>query len=240
MNGSIYHYDGKEWSKVYTYTIQEMGEPDIFDLWGSSPSNIYAVGTVLPDEGPPYRGFVLHYDGKNWKQLLVTDFGVQLQRVRQGREGVIIRGGGQTYEGQEPPYTTEVFYRYSKGHLEPLFSTTSDETLWMNTVGGGIYYVVGNKIQVLSSGTFKTVVSVPEGQVPISVSGRSKNDLFITTTRGVLHYNGEDIVPMFQLDDKNVTIYRDLILKNDVFFLVNDFEAETNLIYHGTLTPKEK
>ena len=109
-----------------------------------------------------------------------------------------------------------------------------------NTVEGKIYYVVGNEIQVLDSGKFRTVVSVPEDQDPISVAGRSKNDLFITTTRGVLHYNGENIVSLFQLDDKHATIYRDLILKNDVFFLVNDYEAETNLIYHGTPTPKEE
>ena len=127
-NGPIYHYDGQEWSLVYTYTIQGMGEPDIFDLWGTSPSNIYAVGTVLPDDGPPYRGFVWHYDGKNWKQLLVTDFGVQLQRVRQDREGVIIAGAKQAYGGQKPPYTTEVFYHFGKGHLESLLSTTSDES----------------------------------------------------------------------------------------------------------------
>ena len=237
MNGSIYHYDGKEWSKVYTYTIQGMGEPDIFDLWGTSPSNIYAVGTVLPDEGPPYRGFVLHYDGKNWKQLLVTDFGVQLQRVRDTKQGVFIRGVKSVYVGGAPD--TLVLYQYSKGRLHELLSMPeNDESamIWVNNIGGNAYILNRKELLRYSKGKFIPVTEFPSPKTVYSFFGRSIKDVFVITSDGLLHYNGTDTKFLIDI----IAQPNALLLKNDVFFFVNDYKGGTNLIYHGTLTPEEE
>ena len=238
MDGSIYHYDGKNWSVVYTYAIKGMGEPDIFDLWGTSPSNIYAVGTVLPDEGPPYRGFVLHYDGKNWKQLLVTDFGVQLQRVRDTRQGVFIRGVKSVYVGGAPD--TLVLYQYSKGRLHELLSMPeNDESamIWVNNIEGNAYILNRKELLRYSKGKFIPVTEFPSPKTVYSFFGRSIKDVFVITSDGLLHYNGTDTKLLIDIPPAQPNA---LLLNNDVFFFVNDFKGETNLIYHGILTPKEE
>jgi len=65
---SIRHYDGTEWSKVYS-----ADEGLLYDIWGSSPSDIFAVGAARY-----YREFrrmgtegslILHYDGNSWSEM---------------------------------------------------------------------------------------------------------------------------------------------------------------------------
>jgi len=235
--GPIYHYDGKNWSVAYTYSIKGTGEATIYDIWGTSPSNIYAVGTGSPDNNPPYKGFVLHYDGKNWKQLLVTDFGVQLQVVRDTRQGVFIRGVKPVYVGGAPD--TLVLYQYSKGRLHELLSMPeNDESamIWVNNIEGNAYILNRKELLRYSKYKFIPVTEFPSAEIVYSFFGRSIKDVFVITSDGLLHYNGTDTKFLINIPAQPNA----LLLKNDVFFFANDYKAETNLIYHGTLTPKEK
>jgi hypothetical protein len=50
--GIILHYDGNNWSLMSSGTTD-----DINGIWGSSSSDIFAVG---------YAGMILHYDGHTW------------------------------------------------------------------------------------------------------------------------------------------------------------------------------
>jgi len=56
--GVIVHFDGSSWSDV---VVPELDRPSraLFKVWGTGPSNIYAVGD---------SGVILHYDGAVWTQ----------------------------------------------------------------------------------------------------------------------------------------------------------------------------
>jgi hypothetical protein len=52
----VYHYDGEEWTRG-----DYLGSYDTkYDMWGSSPTNIFAVG---------YNGAAFHYDGSGWTDI---------------------------------------------------------------------------------------------------------------------------------------------------------------------------
>ncbi len=54
-NGTVLRYDGKTWQKMTTPTTEHL-----WDVWGSSASNIFAVGE---------KGMILRYDGKAWSKM---------------------------------------------------------------------------------------------------------------------------------------------------------------------------
>jgi len=58
MEGIIMHYNGTSWSKV-DIGIEPPVEAWLTDIWGSSPTDIYAVG----------NGCVLHFNGSAWRQM---------------------------------------------------------------------------------------------------------------------------------------------------------------------------
>jgi len=63
-DSQVLHYDGVEWS-------QTDGLPaplGLYDIWGTSPQNVYAVGQKTIDgTGEGQMGIILHYDGMEWR-----------------------------------------------------------------------------------------------------------------------------------------------------------------------------
>ena len=54
--GLTWHYDGSSWTQTRRLTPEGNNEPGLSDVWGSSDSDVYAVGEIG----------ILHYDGTNW------------------------------------------------------------------------------------------------------------------------------------------------------------------------------
>ncbi len=59
--GNIFHFDGKNWSKMETNTRAR-----VWNMWGTSPDNIYAT---IHEEGG-----ILHYNGRSWKKLNIPGY----------------------------------------------------------------------------------------------------------------------------------------------------------------------
>lgn len=232
--GRIYHYDGNKWSLFYTHSIEGMGKPIFLNIWGTSPSDIYAVGTVSTgQESPSYKGLILHYNGNHWKELLVTDFGMQFQRIRKHKGGIYLSGSG--------PYSYQTIsdsvslYKLSNNSLKVLYSKSRKEasSVSLNKFGNKVYFVIENKV---TDKDFNSILPFTLSEDVYHVNGRHEKDMFITSEAGVVHYNGEDI----QLLVNDVVQPRTVLFEKDVFFFANDYEARTNLIYHGTLTKEEE
>jgi hypothetical protein len=69
---SIIHYDGIDWSTLYSANIYPW-EPgvELYDIWGTSSSNVYAVGSTLhgvPFGSAPTMPIIVHYNGEEWTQ----------------------------------------------------------------------------------------------------------------------------------------------------------------------------
>lgn len=62
-NGTVLVYNGSAWSKL---TVDPTIH--ILDLWGVSPTDLYAVGLRQPIF-PLSQGLILHYDGQSWRVI---------------------------------------------------------------------------------------------------------------------------------------------------------------------------
>jgi hypothetical protein len=68
---SIIHYDGTNWSHLYSSDIYPELHVELYGIWGSSSSNVYVVGGTFRFLYWAYiqvKPIILHYDGVNWTQ----------------------------------------------------------------------------------------------------------------------------------------------------------------------------
>ncbi len=59
-NGTVLHYDCTAWTTPASATTH-----DLWAVWGSSPTDVYAVGIVSAGS----IATILHYDGTAWSAL---------------------------------------------------------------------------------------------------------------------------------------------------------------------------
>lgn len=81
---TLLHYDGASWTEA---TVPALTPPDVtalFKIWGSSASDVYAVGV---------GGAVIHYDGTAWTELAVGARGGFSAVWGTGPDNVVIVGG---------------------------------------------------------------------------------------------------------------------------------------------------
>lgn len=69
QEGVILHYDGNSWSATVIDTALRINA-----VWGSSPSDVYAAGTVLGDK--VFNGVILHYNGDSWSEFSRAERGI--------------------------------------------------------------------------------------------------------------------------------------------------------------------
>ena len=62
IKSNIHHFDGMNWEVMTIPASEEIG---LVGMWGTSSSNVYAVGNGLDEE----RAVVLHYNGTNWQEI---------------------------------------------------------------------------------------------------------------------------------------------------------------------------
>ncbi|MBU1059228.1 MAG: 6-bladed beta-propeller [Proteobacteria bacterium] len=201
-NGSILHYDGKQWGAMDS----SISTGNLYSIWGSSDTDIYAVGD---------NGLVLHFDGKRWSSIAAAVTADALQDVWGGggevaavsTSGLVLENGlstssatGVALRSLWGSSETDVFAAGESGavfHFDgkdwsPMNSGTEEllNSVWGSSadnviaVGGNgvIVHYDGNTWSTMESGTKETLTGV---------WGMDMNSVFAVGAKGtVLYYNG--------------------------------------------------
>ena len=232
-NGKIYHFDGSSWSLTFSFDIEGVSLVDINSIWGETATDIYAAGIIVYSDDNP-QGFLIHYDGKNWGQILITDFKVQLQRVRTLKKEVFLQG----INIHSHPDTMS-FFNLNDKKLSKLYTTNSNEVslISLNLINGQIYFVIGEEVYIYENNEINKWLAISNSNFGYQIYGRNEKDVFLRMNDGLAHYNGEDIGYLFDLNSPLLSLSNNaMIFEKEVFFIVNDFDLGTNYVYHGTLT----
>lgn len=233
--GQILHYNGSRWSRSFEFEVAGSKIVDINNIWGSSPNDIYACGYIFYKssiyEPESVKGFILHYDGKNWKEVCRGEFNSVFLSARKG-EGKVFVWSYNLINGEE----SDVYYELKDGKLKELFSNSTSKSIMGNNFinNGAVYFSIGNAVFRYKDDLFIKLFSVDYPNYGYGCYIRSERDIILRMQDGLAHYNGTDIQYIYHFPSPTMsTTNEPVILEKDVFFLL--WDQGRTLVLHGKL-----
>jgi hypothetical protein len=228
---AIWHYDGQKWEQNYLYTIDETFHSMYFkDIWGSSPDNINACGTISFFDGTNecWRGFALHYDGNEWTEIARANFNSQFLRIKNDGEDVFIFSYGLV----DGPDIIE-YYTIQNDSLQLIH--TGNEMGGISDIAGKLYFTIGNNVYLYEDESFNQILSIDYDHFYTKVFGRNEKDIFFLMADGYVHYNGTDMQYIYNLPSADMHFVGEpLIIGDDVYYCMT-YPGVNELILHGRL-----
>lgn len=237
----IWHYDGINWSRNYVYDVEGAYTAEVQNLWGTSSDNLYASGCLSFYNGTndDFRGFLLHYNGKSWSEVVRGPFDSQFLRVRKDGANVFVHSvaiglGNDDGVGSVSSETLN-FYRVKDKKLEAIY-TAKGISGDLSLIGGKAYFVIDKDVyRYNGGGRIKQQFSVQEFEFNGAISGRSEADIFIHMKDGIAHYNGRDIKYLYTFPRNSIKLGNEAIFfEKEIFFCGHGRNFE-KLIIHGRL-----
>ncbi len=230
FNGSLYHYNGFNWTENTTIIIDKLGPMVISDIWGNSSSDIYAVG-YAGFVGGDYKGIIAHFDGSKWNVLDIPDTKTIFIRIRKetNKNNYLI----QSESIQETQPGRLKLYELSGTSLNQILKT--QDAITLSRINGQTYVGINKKIYKFNNKLeiWKDFSATKFPRRGWTLWGRTENDFFTMNNDGIAHYNGTDLVTLYKTGILFITSA--LIFKSDVYFYKWDAFSEANIIIHGKL-----
>ncbi|MDP4197895.1 MAG: hypothetical protein Q8940_22835, partial [Bacteroidota bacterium] len=203
QDGEIYHYNGIEWSKNFTYKLKEKYK-DIYILsfYGDRPDDLYACGAIFyksnVNETESQKGFILHYDGHSWSEVCKGEFNSQFLTIRKSNNKVFVLSLSIGLKSSAEDIIT--IFELNGNSLKKVYSNNRTELTWGNFdfFGDELRFWIGRDVFVynyndyLGKGNLKKRFSINEPNYNYYIFGRNDKDVFISEIGGLAHYNGTD------------------------------------------------
>ncbi len=175
----------------YTWEIDTLSYPGslqtiMFDIWGSSPKDVYVVGHNE-------RGFgkMFHFDGKNWNPINLPLGLFSLEAIFGFSKEDVWAVGILSYENPNPPpnfLDSSLVVHYDGSTWQPASLTKqrgltsiwgrSPEDIWAGGINGALYHYDGNFWRADSVPLF-----IPTDADPVynfyAVTGNTAGDIFM-------------------------------------------------------------
>lgn len=182
--GVILHYDGTSWSEM---THPPFAANTVEDIWGSSASDVYAVGF----------GRILHYDGTTWSTSYQSDDPFFLFTCVWGNSPSNVFAGGFYSEGEDENY---VILHYDGSDWSEMTSGTGGRLMNLWGSSGSDVFAVGYPGILHYDGTVWTKMNggsnAPQEYV-YAIWGTSSSNVFAGGTNGAIHrYDGSSWTDM--------------------------------------------
>lgn len=174
--------------------IHEELDAALLSIWGTSSSDVWAVGGDMGDGSGP---LVLHYDGSEWQRMLTGQEAGTLWWVFGFEDGPLYMGGEG---GVILRYQDDRFTRLQTPGQDTVFGIwgASPNDLW--AVGGASESEGGFAWRLSGNDTWQPEQSVPSEVTAVAaiwkVFGSSGSDAWLVGSNGVsLHWDGNSLSP---------------------------------------------
>ncbi|MDM8522052.1 Calx-beta domain-containing protein [Desulfococcaceae bacterium HSG8] len=198
------------------------------NIWGTSGSDVFAVGGGYDYDALQYYGMILYYDGANWKEVHHETF-QYIEDIWGTSESDVFAAGGVygdntlQYQGVILHYDGadwSLMNTGATGWLYGIWGRSGSDVFAVGDAGTILHYD-GTGWYKINSGTDRNLRGV---------WGSSGSDVFVTGDSGIiLHYNGKEWSEMPVETDKHLT--RVWGISGSDVFVVGD--AGTILHYDG-------
>jgi hypothetical protein len=235
--GAIWHYNGHEWYKYFIYTVEDnFNAIFIYDIWGASPEDVYACGLITIPNGTSenLRGFVLHFDGNKWSELVRADFTSQFLRINKEKDNIYIFSLGNDFDTGDDDVE---FYMIDNDTLKNIYSNKESEIYWagMTNINGKEYFAINNDVYTYENGAFNKFLSIDYDNFYTKVFGRNEKDIFFLMADGFVHYNGTDMEYIYTLPSNSLRFMGEpLVIENHIYHCLR-CDGYNEYIIHGKL-----
>lgn len=230
QENSIWHFNGSNWSRAKSLSLTGFDRVEVNDIWGITPSNIFACGFADQfNGGTEYKGILLKYDGSNWNFVNIPDIRAGFYTVvRKETTGELIIYGFNSDQG----FLDKLFV-YDGNSIKEIYSDFKEPVL--EEMRGEVYVTLERKIYRYSNGQLNFWKDFPGTSFLVFRGGRNEKDFFGASIEGLLHYNGTDLQAIYKTYPKNIGLYRVFIFEKDVFISAYEEETQLKFIIRGTL-----
>jgi hypothetical protein len=224
-DASYWHYDGLSWSKFCQYKIEGYDYALTQRMDGIAPNEIFAVGFAQKEDGE-YKGIIMHYDGKNWKQVSIPDLIVIFAKILYNPEtDEYIMFGFVNETGEN------IIYLFDRKSLKEI--ARYPNAIELSKVENKIYLNDGTqRIYRYDKTKFNLFKDFTGTNYSGRMWGRSEIDFFTDNRDGIGHYNGKDLVTVFKRFNNYWNIYESIVFENDYF---STWRNDTTVSIHGKL-----
>ena len=198
---SILHYNGQGWSSPAAQPAFPSEETTLNGIWGSSPTDVYAVGYWISSSGNSF-GYILHFDGAQWSEMAIanadkgnflhltdvwgssaTDVYAIGEYQPEDSELSDFRGVILHYDGQA---WTEVF-RQADTDLKHIWGTAATDVYVTGAQGqtGAIWHYDGQQWAPLS---------IPAARTLEAIWGSSSRDIYVLQVADAPFYASPDLL----------------------------------------------
>ena len=225
IGNSLVRWNGESFSED-NRLLQYVGQGGIQEIWGSSPDDVYLVGT---------DGYVVHYDGEKYQKLstgTTYDFND-------------IWGVGDTAVAVASNWLFDHTYSYllrlvhGKTLAVPEWNTRSlgraHKSIWFEHLNH--LHVVGGFIQEWKGDEWWTYLShnlTDLSAFSFKIRGNAENDFFISGDLGLLvHWNGNSWQRYNPFDEEQRNYYHSMSVQADHVWVITALGE----VIHGTRVP---
>jgi hypothetical protein len=193
---------------------------------GSAPNNIYAVGFADSIDGLTYKAIIYHFNGSAWKQTnipTIRNSFVQIFFDNNSGKFIIY---GWTFET-----IAQYVYSFDGIRIKNVFS--NNEGISLSTIKKNIYASINEKLYKYINEDFTLFKDFSTTNYAGGTIGRSEMDFFSINWDGVGHYNGTDLITIYEKWNNNWSPDGRIVFEKEVFFIWDD--SFNTFVIHGRL-----
>ena len=146
--GKLWHFDGTQWIEKYNYKPNDSSEANIDDIEGVNNNNIYATGCInVYNNSTSWFGFVLHYDGKTWKEIYRAQTASEFIKVKID-DGKVYIFNYRISPTRDMENDSISFYQFTNNNLKMLYTNVLSNITFgnMNNIGSRVYFVISHDV----------------------------------------------------------------------------------------------
>ncbi len=224
---SIWKYDGNSWKLFEKLSLPNYDFIAITSIYGTSSNNLYTVGFADHYDASGYKGIIFRYDGKTWNSLNIPEIKVGFNDLKRMKNGNYLITGTNVDNG----FLEKLFVFDGDSKLKEIYSDYQAPLLYQ--IGSDLYITINRIIYIYINEKLTVWKDFSNTSYYGTVLGRSEKDIFSAGYNGILHYNGTDLVNLYNTKELGLTGV--LIFENDVFFGGYNSDKQINVMIRGTL-----
>ncbi len=225
-DGAFWNYDGVKWNRFFEITIPNYQQFIVQSMSGRSANDIYAVGFADSIGGNTYKAIIAHFNGNNWELVNIPTIINSLNKILYDKAANKFLITAWIFNQPD-----EMVYTFDGFNLKTIFTT--QEGIAIYNVGDNIYSVIKNAIYKYENNSFELLINLPASNYAGAAYGRSEKDFFTVNWDGIGHYNGTDLVTIYNKWNNDWAPADAIVFEKDVFFIWDD--SYNTFVVHGKL-----